>query len=73
MCLGFEDPFDPVATITLDNPNFRIFGYGLVKGKLDWVLLRRLTVVTKQVGNHDYSASDHKWLCADVTFSSLES
>ena len=69
MCAGFEDPFDPVATITLDNPSFRIFGYGLVKGKLDWLLLRRLTVVSKAVGNHDYSASDHKWLCAEVSFS----
>lgn len=66
---GFSDPFDPVHTITLDNPSFRIFGYGLVKGKLDWVLLRRLTVVMQSIGNETYSASDHKWLSADVTFS----
>lgn len=64
---GFADPFHPVDTITLDNPKFRLFGISLMKGKLDWVLLRRLTVTDTSVGNHDYSASDHKWLCADVT------
>ena len=64
---GFADPFHPVDTVTLDNPNFRLFGISLMKGKLDWVLLRRLTVTGTSVGNHDYSASDHKWLCVDVT------
>ncbi len=63
---GFADPFHPVDTITLDNPHFRFFGISLMKGKLDWLLLRRLTVTGTSVGNHDYSASDHKWLCADV-------
>lgn len=63
---GFADPFDPVETITLDNPSFRLFGFSLMKGKLDWMLLRRLAVKSTAVGNHDYSASDHKWLCADV-------
>ena len=66
---GFADPFDPEETITLDNPHFRIFGFGLMKGKLDWLLLRRLAVSGTAVGNHDYSASDHKWLSADVAFS----
>lgn len=64
---GFADPFDPVDTITLDNPQFKVFGFSMMKGKLDWMLLRRLDVKDKSVGNHDYSASDHKWLCADVT------
>ena len=64
---GFLDPFHPVDTVTLDNPKFRLLGISLMKGKLDWVLLRRLTVTGTSVGNHDYSASDHKWLCADVT------
>jgi hypothetical protein len=39
-----------------------------MKGKLDWLLLRRLAVSATDMGNHDYSASDHKWLSADVTF-----
>ncbi len=39
------------------------------EGKLDWVLLRRLEVASKGIGNHDYAASDHKWLSADVRFS----
>ena len=66
-CVGFADPFDPVETITLDNPSFRFLGVSLMKGKLDWVLLRRFRVANTAVGNHDYSASDHKWLCADVS------
>ena len=63
---GFEDPFDPVTTVTLDNPAYRYFGYSLMKGKLDWLLLRKMKVLEKDVGNHDYSASDHKWLSANV-------
>ncbi len=35
-------------------------------GKLDWVLLRGCHVVSKRMGNDDYSASDHKWLQVDV-------
>eukprot|EP00884_Botryococcus_braunii_P013625 jgi/Botrbrau1/22263/Bobra.0138s0025.1 len=66
---GFKDPFDPVKTVTLDHPGFRFFGHGLVKGKLDWLLMRCLKPITTSVGNDDYSMSDHKWLCADVTFS----
>lgn len=63
---GFEDPFDPVTTVTLDNPAYKYFGYSLMKGKLDWLLLRKMKVLEKDIGNHDYSASDHKWLCANV-------
>jgi endonuclease/exonuclease/phosphatase (EEP) superfamily protein YafD len=37
-----------------------------LQGKLDWVLLRGLQVVGKAIGNHDYAASDHKWLMVDV-------
>lgn len=65
---GFSDPFHPTETITLDNPQYRFFGISLMKGKLDWLLLRRLQVVSTNIGNADYSASDHKWLSADVTF-----
>lgn len=54
--------------MTLDNPAYRVMGVSLMKGKLDWLLLRRLAVTATGMGNHDYSASDHKWLSADVTF-----
>ena len=65
---GFQDPFDPVTTVTLDNPAYRYLGYSLMKGKLDWLLLRKMRVLEKDIGNHDYSASDHKWLSANVEF-----
>ncbi len=65
---GFADPFDTVRDVTLDNPAYRILGFSLMKGKLDWMLLRRMSVSATAMGNHDYSASDHKWLSADVTF-----
>ncbi|KAK9820602.1 hypothetical protein WJX72_012209 [[Myrmecia] bisecta] len=64
---GFHDPFDPDTT-TLDNPSYRIFRVSLMKGKLDWLLLRRLKAVATSIGNHDYKASDHKWLAADVVW-----
>lgn len=67
-CAGFVDPFDAVKTITLDNPKYRVFGVPLMQGKLDWVLLRRLAVHATAVGNHDYVASDHKWLSVEVSF-----
>ena len=63
---GFVDPFDPLHTVTLDNPDYRFFGISLMKGKLDWLLLRRCLVRDKSVGNHDYAASDHKWLMASI-------
>ena len=57
-----------MQTVTLDNPRYRILAVPLMQGKLDWLLLRRLQVQVTSIGNHDYHASDHKWLCADVTF-----
>ena len=63
---GFEDPFDTLETITLDNKEYRFLGLSLMAGKLDWVLLRRLLVKAKAVGNDDYAASDHKWMMVDV-------
>ena len=57
-----------MQTITLDNPKYRFLGVPLMQGKLDWLLLRRLRVLATSVGNHDYAASDHKWLCAVVAF-----
>ncbi|KAI3428040.1 hypothetical protein D9Q98_006426 [Chlorella vulgaris] len=63
---GFHDPFDP-ATTTLDNPKYRFLGFSLMKGKLDWVLLRRMAVTKQDVGNLDFSLSDHRWLAAEVT------
>ena len=59
---GFEDPFDPVRDITLDNPAYRFLGLHLMTGKLDWMLVRGLRVAAHAMGNHDYAASDHKWL-----------
>ncbi len=72
MCLpGFTDPWDPAKDITLDNPDYRFLGFSLAAGKLDWVLMRRLRVVATNCGNHNYAASDHKWLQADVHLISL--
>lgn len=65
---GFMDPFH-YDTVTLDNPAYRYLGFSLMKGKLDWLLLRRMEVLDKSIGNHDYSASDHKWLSATVKLS----
>jgi len=59
---GFFDPFDVTTDITLTNY------WGLYQGKLDWVLLRGFHVLSKRLGNHDYSASDHKYLLVDVQF-----
>ena len=67
---GFADPFDH-NTVTLDNPAYRYLGFSLMKGKLDWLLLRKMQVLEKSIGNHSYSASDHKWLSATVTFKQL--
>lgn len=63
---GFEDPFDPDKDPTLDNPKYRLFGVSLMTGKLDWVLLKNMEVVRKELGNHDYLHSDHKWLMVEV-------
>ena len=66
MFTGFVDPFDVRCTITLDNPAYRFLGWSLMCGKLDWLLLRSFRTVEIASGNDDYSASDHKWLRADV-------
>ncbi len=42
----------------------------MMKGKLDWALLRRLRVHDKTMGNSDYSLSDHKWLQVRVSLES---
>jgi hypothetical protein len=63
---GFRCPFPAASTITLDNPKYRFWGVSLMRGKLDWVLLRRLAVVERAEGNVDYALSDHKWLSVDV-------
>eukprot|EP01026_Neomeris_dumetosa_P059131 TRINITY_DN5519_c0_g1_i2.p2 TRINITY_DN5519_c0_g1~~TRINITY_DN5519_c0_g1_i2.p2 ORF type:complete len:227 (-),score=32.78 TRINITY_DN5519_c0_g1_i2:250-930(-) len=64
---GFWDPWDVDADSTLD-----IFLFyntlHLVRGKLDWLLLRGdLFVTNKLLGNQDYSASDHKWLLVELS------
>jgi hypothetical protein len=67
---GFQEVFN-VTAVTLDNPNYRILGVPLMAGKLDWLLHRGPLVVTDRVmGNHDYVASDHKWLAADFRLAS---
>jgi hypothetical protein len=64
---GFKETF-PLSAPTLDHPSYRICGYPLMKGKLDWLLHRGgLTVVDSSLGNHEYTASDHKWLAADFS------
>lgn len=63
---GFVDPFDAVNDVTLDNPAYRLGPIHLMRGKLDWVLLRGCRVVSKAMGNDAYTASDHKWLMVEV-------
>jgi hypothetical protein len=63
---GFVDPFCPDADVTLNNPTY----WGLMQGKLDWLLLRgaglRDALAAKSVGNCDFALSDHKWIAVDV-------
>ncbi|KAF9921516.1 hypothetical protein FBU30_008414 [Linnemannia zychae] len=61
---GFYDPWCARRDLTLHNPNF----FGLLKAKLDFTLLMNLRCVGRAMGNHDYSASDHKWLLVEVEF-----
>lgn len=62
---GFTEVF-AVGEHTLDNPRYRLCGVPLMSGKLDWLLHRGdLAVVDSAIGNHDFGASDHKWLAAD--------
>ena len=65
---GFKDPFQPQRDVTLDNPQYRVFGWSLMKGKLDWLLIRASAVNDMEIGNNDYHASDHKWIRADIVF-----
>jgi len=62
----FQCPFPAATTITLDNPKYKIFGKSLMKGKLDWVMLRRMRVKNKWLRNEGYEWSDHKCLIVDV-------
>ncbi|KAF8924129.1 hypothetical protein EDD21DRAFT_390854 [Dissophora ornata] len=61
---GFYDPWSAREDLTLHNPNF----FGLLKAKLDYTLLMNMNCVGRSTGNHDYSASDHKWLLVEVEF-----
>lgn len=63
---GFFDPFDAAKDITLDNPAYRLGPLHLMAGKLDWTLLKGVKVVSKQIGNSSYAASDHRWLLVEV-------
>ena len=64
--LGFACPFPAARTATLDNPRYRLLGRSLMRGKLDWALLRRLRVLGTALGNLDYALSDHRLLVVDV-------
>lgn len=60
--LFLYDPWDLVRDITLDHPDYR----GFASGKLDWLLLSNISVGSKDIGNHDFKASDHKYLVAEL-------
>ena len=53
------DPFDLYEDITLRH---RWYG-SLVQGKLDWFLTSNVEILSTAIGNHDCSASDHKFHC----------
>ncbi|GLC59105.1 Nuclear speckle splicing regulatory protein 1 [Pleodorina starrii] len=63
---GYADPFNCRTDITFDHAKYRFLGHGFMTCKLDWVLLRGCRAVSRRMGNHDYSASDHKWLLVEV-------
>ena len=64
---GFEDPFDAKLDITLDHPTYRIGPFHLMTGKLDWCLFSGgFRVLSKRMGNEDFSASDHKMLIVEA-------
>jgi hypothetical protein len=65
---GFYDPWSCTNDITIHNPNY----FGLFKAKLDWTLLRSFEVVNRWIGNHDYEASDHKYLMVEIKFDDLQ-
>lgn len=63
---GFVDPFHPQDTVTLDNPTYKLFGVSFMKGKLDWVLLRRVVPLVQELGNDAYALSDHRWMSVEA-------
>lgn len=65
---GFYDPWSCTNDITIHNPNY----FGLFKAKLDWTLLHGFDVVNRWIGNHDYKASDHKYLMVEIKFDDLQ-
>jgi hypothetical protein len=65
---GFTCPFEASKTVTLDNLAYRLWGFSLMKGKLDWTLLRRLRWLRKELGNLNYELSDHRWMLVEVQF-----
>ena len=65
---GFYDPWSCTNDITLRHPDY----FGLFKAKLDWTLLRGFEVVNRWIGNHDYEASDHKYLMVEIKFDNLQ-
>eukprot|EP01103_Thecamoeba_quadrilineata_P005622 TRINITY_DN15395_c0_g1_i1.p1 TRINITY_DN15395_c0_g1~~TRINITY_DN15395_c0_g1_i1.p1 ORF type:complete len:169 (-),score=14.77 TRINITY_DN15395_c0_g1_i1:50-556(-) len=56
---GFVDPFHVDNDVSLHSHR------GWYYGKLDWMLFRNLRVVRKDLGNHRYQSSDHKWLMCE--------
>lgn len=62
----FQCPFPAASTITLDNPKYKIIGKSLMKGKLDWVMVRRMEVKKKWLRNEEYEWSDHKSMIVEV-------
>lgn len=61
------DPFDLYEDITLRH---RWYG-SLVQGKLDWFLTSNVEILSTAIGNHDCSASDHKFIVVDITLSNV--
>ncbi|KAJ1975152.1 hypothetical protein H4R34_004446 [Dimargaris verticillata] len=59
---GFTEPWDLHKDVTLENH------CGLLRGKLDWTLTMGFRWVSKAIGNHDYHASDHKYLVLTVQY-----
>jgi endonuclease/exonuclease/phosphatase family metal-dependent hydrolase len=57
---GFYDPWDPYADVTL------ISYRGLFQGKLDWILGKNVTFLSRSISNQDFKASDHMALCTEI-------
>ena len=59
--------------MTLELSSSRLCGMNILRGKLDWVMVRDgLRVVARDIGNDDFSLSDHKWLIVDVSVEAEE-